>query len=221
MRWAENPLRPGRASHCDRPKPSPVGSGISVPSTPQFVTYRSDRFHVKLEERNFRLITWDSSISPGSGNNLGESIGNIDQFGGISNFKNVSVQNPLVVVREESESDTSSNNNLNNSHLFCEGICLFRIGSVNNSPNGVSSQEEELRPTIEELNPSRHNFRVIDEVEEGSEEEYQSLDGYNTIDRCEDIAHEIVLRCFRQLHRSPPTHWSISGSHSGENIPES
>ena len=71
---------------------------------------------------------WNLCLSPRSG----ESIGDIDQFGGVSSFENVSVQNPLAVVGEESESDTSSYNNLNNSHLFCEGICLSRIGSVNN-----------------------------------------------------------------------------------------
>ena len=38
--------------------------------------------------------------------------------------------------------------------------------------------------------------------------------------RCEDRAHEIVLRCLHQLHRCPPTHWSVSGSHSGEIIPK-
>ena len=104
--------------------------------------------------------------------------------------------------------------------MFCEGICLFRIGSVNNSPTGALNRGEELRPTVEDLNSNRHNFQVIDEIEEGSVEEYQSLDGYDAIDRCEDIAHEILLGCLRQLHRSPPTNWSVSGSHLGENIPE-
>ena len=141
------------------------------------------------------MNTWDSSLSPGSGNNLGEGIGSIDQFGGVSSFENVSIYNPLVVFREESEFDISSNNVLNNFHLFCEGICLSQIGPMNNSPTRELNRGEELRPTVEELNPNRHNFRVIDEVEDGSEEEYQSLDGYDTIDRCEDIAHEIVLRC--------------------------
>jgi hypothetical protein len=85
----------------------------------------------------------------------------------------------------------------------------------------VSNRGDELSPSVEELNPNRANSQVIDEVDEGDEEEYQSLDGYDAIDRCEDIAHEIVLRCLRQLHRCPPTHWSVSGSHSGDNIPES
>jgi hypothetical protein len=53
IRWAENLLRSGRASQRDRTEPYPVESSVSVPSTPQFVTYRSDRFYVKLEERNF------------------------------------------------------------------------------------------------------------------------------------------------------------------------
>jgi hypothetical protein len=71
------------------------------------------------------------------------------------------------------------------------------------------------------LNSNRDNSQVINEVDEGDEEEYQSLDGYDVIDRCEDIAHEIVLRCLRQLHCFPPTHWSASGSHLDDNIPES
>ena len=86
------------------------------------------------------MNTWDSGISPGSNNNLEESIGNIVHFGGVSNFENVSAYNPLVVVREELESDTSLNNNLNNFHFFCEGIFLSRIKSVNNSPTGVSNR---------------------------------------------------------------------------------
>ena len=53
IRWVDNPLKPGRASQRDKPEPSPVESGISVPSTLQFVTYRFDRFQVELEERNF------------------------------------------------------------------------------------------------------------------------------------------------------------------------
>jgi hypothetical protein len=79
-------LRSGRASQRDRTEPSLVESSVSVPSIPQFVTYRSNRFHVELEERNFRLNTWDSSVSPGSGDHFGESIGNIVHFGGISNL---------------------------------------------------------------------------------------------------------------------------------------
>ena len=47
------------------------------------------------------------------------------------------------------------------------------------------------------------------------------MDGYDAIDRCEDIVHKIVLRCLRQLHRCLPIHCSISDSHSGENIPKS
>jgi hypothetical protein len=47
------------------------------------------------------------------------------------------------------------------------------------------------------------------------------LDGYNVIDRCEDIVHEIMLRYLCQLHRFPPIHWLVSGSHSSDNIPES
>jgi hypothetical protein len=167
-----------------------------------------------LEERNFRLNTWDSSESPGSVENVGENFGNVVQVGEPSNLESTSVQNPLNVVIEESESDTSSNNNLNNFHLFCEGICL------NNSPTRVPNQGEELISNVGELNPNRANSQVIDEIDEGDEGEYQSLDGYDAIDRCEDIAHEIVLRCLRQLHRFPPTHWSVSGSHSGDNIPE-
>jgi hypothetical protein len=213
-------LRPWKASQHDWTEPFLVESSISVPSSPQFVTYRSDRFHVELEERNFRLNTWDSGVSLGSGENVGENIGNVVQVGESSHLESTSLQNPLNVVLEESESDTSSNNNLNNSHLFCEGICLSRIGSRNNSPTRVPNREEELISNVGELNPNRANSQIINEISEGDEEEYQSLDGYDAIDRCEDIAHEIVLRCLRQLHRFPPTHWSVSGSHSGDNIPE-